>query len=160
MQSGALQFADEEIRSRITDMADRKAAEKAANFGPDVMRMVEKSLLLQLLDQKWKEHLHHLDHLRQAVGLRAYAQRDPLNEYKREAFDLFEAMLAGLRETVTQVLAHVEIRPREEDAAEQQLAMRQQANYDDAEATIAYEGIMAYYHKAMEESSSASSSSW
>ena len=122
-------IADEEIRSRITDMADRKAAEKAANFGPDVMRMVEKSLLLQLLDQKWKEHLHHLDHLRQAVGLRAYAQRDPLNEYMREAFDLFEAMLAGLRETVTQVLAHVEIRPREEDAAEQQLAMRQQAAF-------------------------------
>ena len=61
-------------------------AEKAANYGTDVMRMVEKSLLLQILDQLWKEHLLSLDHLRQGIGLRAYGQRDPLNEYKREAF--------------------------------------------------------------------------
>ena len=73
------------------------------------MRMVEKSLLLQILDQVWKEHLL-LDHLRQGIGLRAYGQRDPLNEYKREAFALFEAMLERLRERVTQVLAHVELR--------------------------------------------------
>ena len=85
-------------------------AEKAANYGPDVMRMVEKSLLLQILDQIWKEHLLALDHLRQGIGLRAYGQRDPLNEYKREAFDLFEAMLERLREQVTQVLAHIELR--------------------------------------------------
>ena len=89
---------------------DRKMAEKAANYGADVMRMVEKSLLLQILDQVWKEHLLALDHLRQGIGLRAYAQRDPLNEYKREAFALFEAMLERLRERVTQVLAHVELR--------------------------------------------------
>src|SRR5512134_2528469 len=74
------------------------------------MRMVEKSLLLQILDQVWKEHLLSLDHLRQGIGLRAYGQRDPLNEYKREAFSLFEAMLERLRERVTQVLAHVELR--------------------------------------------------
>ena len=73
------------------------------------MRSVEKSLLLQLLDQLWKEHLLTLDHLRQGIGLRAYAQRDPLNEYKREAFDLFEVMLTNLRERVTQVMAHVEL---------------------------------------------------
>ena len=85
-------------------------AEKAANYGADVMRMVEKSLLLQILDQVWKEHLLSLDHLRQGIGLRAYGQRDPLNEYKREAFTLFEAMLERLRERVTQVLAHVELR--------------------------------------------------
>ncbi len=140
-------IADEEIRHRLQDMADRKAAEKAANFGRDTMRMVEKSLLLQLLDQKWKEHLHHLDHLRQAVGLRAYAQRDPLNEYKREAFDLFETMLSGLRETVTQVLAHVEIRPRDE-AEEAERAMRQQqaafarmqASHPDPEDAAATDG--------------------
>ena len=74
------------------------------------MRMAEKSLLLQILDQIWKDHLLHLDHLRQGINLRAYAQRDPLNEYKREAFDLFEAMLANLRQTVTQVLSHLEVR--------------------------------------------------
>ena len=73
------------------------------------MRSVEKSLLLQLLDQLWKEHLLTLDHLRQGIGLRAYAQRDPLNEYKREAFNLFEVMLTNLRERVTQVMAHVEL---------------------------------------------------
>ena len=70
--------------------------------------MVEKSLLLQLLDQNWKEHLLTLDHLRQGIGLRAYAQRDPLNEYKREAFDLFEEMLEGLRDRITTVLAFVQ----------------------------------------------------
>ncbi len=103
-------IADEEIRTRLRDHTDRKIAEKAANYGVDVMRMVEKSLLLQILDQLWKEHLLSLDHLRQGIGLRAYGQRDPLNEYKREAFELFEAMLERLRERVTQVLAHIELR--------------------------------------------------
>jgi preprotein translocase subunit SecA len=100
----------DEIRERITDAADRKMAEKSANYGPDLMRMAEKSLLLQLLDQTWKDHLLSLDHLRQGINLRAYAQRDPLNEYKREAFELFEAMLANLRQHITSVLSHVELR--------------------------------------------------
>ncbi len=65
--------------------------------------------MLQILDQHWKEHLLALDHLRQGINLRAYAQRDPLNEYKREAFNLFEAMLGDLRQTVTGVLAHLEV---------------------------------------------------
>ena len=103
-------IADAEILERIEAAAARKMAEKAANFGPDIMRSAEKSLLLQLLDQSWKDHLLQLDHLRQGISLRAYAQRDPLNEYKAEAFSLFEALLAGLRETVTGVLAHVELR--------------------------------------------------
>jgi preprotein translocase subunit SecA len=85
-------------------------AEKAANYGPELMRMAEKSLLLQLLDQSWKDHLLSLDHLRQAINLRAYAQRDPLNEYKREAFELFEEMLVNLRQQLTSVLSHVELR--------------------------------------------------
>jgi preprotein translocase subunit SecA len=84
-------------------------AEKAANYGPEVMRNVEKSLLLQILDQTWKEHLLHLDHLRQGINLRAYGQRDPFNEYKREAFEMFEQMLIQLRLSVTTVLLHVEI---------------------------------------------------
>jgi preprotein translocase subunit SecA len=77
------------------------------------MRSIEKSLLLQLLDQNWKEHLLSLDHLRHGIGLRAYGQRDPLNEYKREAFEMFEAMLDRLREQITTLLAHVEIRAQE-----------------------------------------------
>ena len=102
-------IADEEIEVRLNDATDRRMAEKAANYGPDVMRMLEKSLLLQLLDQTWKEHLLTLDHLRGGIGLRAYGQRDPLNEYKGEAYNLFETMLDNLRKTVSQVLAHVEI---------------------------------------------------
>jgi preprotein translocase subunit SecA len=103
-------IADEEIRARLTEAVDRKMAEKAANVGPEIMRMAEKSILLQILDQAWKDHLLQLDHLRQGIGLRAYGQRDPLNEYKREAFELFETMLRDLREQVTNFLCHVEIR--------------------------------------------------
>jgi len=106
----------EAMQDRLTDAADRKMAEKAANVGPDVMRMAERSLLLQLLDQAWKDHLLSLDHLRQGINLRAYAQRDPLNEYKREAFELFEEMLGGLRETLTRVLCNLELRVAEPDA--------------------------------------------
>ncbi len=102
-------IADAEIRERLTDVANRLAAEKAVNYGSEVMRSVEKSLLLQMLDQVWKEHLLTLDHLRQGIGLRAYAQRDPLNEYKRESFNLFEEMLDTLRERLTQVLSHIEL---------------------------------------------------
>jgi preprotein translocase subunit SecA len=99
-----------EIEERIIAAADRRMAEKSANFGTDMMRMAEKSLLLQLLDQTWKDHLLSLDHLRQGINLRAYAQRDPLNEYKREAFELFEGMLVHLRDQVTSVLSHIELR--------------------------------------------------
>lgn len=106
-------IADQQIRERLHDVVDRRMAEKAANFGPETMRMVERSLLLQVLDQTWKEHLHQLDYLRQAIGLRAYAQKDPLNEYKREAFALFEQMLVRVREQVTSILARVEIRAEE-----------------------------------------------
>ena len=102
-------IADEEILQRLLDASDRKMAEKAANYGPAVMRMAEKSLLLQILDNAWKEHLLQLDHLRQGIGLRAYAQRDPLNEYKREAFEMFEDMLGRARQSVTEVLSHVEL---------------------------------------------------
>ena len=109
--------AETEIEERLTDMSDRYMAEKAVRIGPETMRMAEKSLLLQVLDQQWKEHLLSLDQLRQGITLRAYAQKDPLNEYKREAFTMFESLLAGLRETVTMVLSHVEIRQPEPEAA-------------------------------------------
>src|SRR5579884_2467932 len=117
----------DEIEARITAEADRKAAEKAANYGPELMRMAEKSLLLQLLDQTWKDHLLSLDHLRQGINLRAYAQRDPLNEYKREAFALFEEMLASLRQQVTSVLSHVELRMEPPPMQEPLPAMREPA---------------------------------
>ncbi|MDW8315781.1 MAG: SEC-C metal-binding domain-containing protein, partial [Rhodovarius sp.] len=102
---------EEAILERLIEAADRAAAAKAADIGPEMMRLIEKSLLLQVLDQVWKEHLLSLDHLRQGIGLRAYGQRDPLNEYKREAFVLFNAMLEELRERVTSLLMRIELRP-------------------------------------------------
>ena len=104
------------LRERIAQEADRIMAVKAANFGPDLMRYIEKSLLIQVLDAVWKEHLYALDHLRQGIGLRAYGQRDPLNEYKSEAFALFNAMLDELKERVTSMLARVEIGAEPEPA--------------------------------------------
>ncbi len=99
------------IQERVQKAADQFMAAKAANLGPELMRYVEKNLLLQILDQVWKEHLLALDHLRQGIGLRAYGQRDPLNEYKTEAFALFNALLVELKERVTTMLARVEIGP-------------------------------------------------
>jgi preprotein translocase subunit SecA len=99
------------LRERIEKSVDEMMAAKAANMGPDLMRFIEKSLLIQTLDAVWKEHLYALDHLRQGIGLRAYGQRDPLNEYKSEAFALFNAMLAELKERVTGLLARVELAP-------------------------------------------------
>jgi preprotein translocase subunit SecA len=110
-------IADQEIRERLLQASDEQAAAKVAQYGEPLIRMAEKSLLLQILDHLWKEHLLHLDHLRQGIHLRGYAQRDPLNEYKREAFDLFEGMLTNLRQTVTQVLSHLEVRQQEPEPA-------------------------------------------
>ncbi len=104
-------IADEEIRERLMKEVDDKAAAKTANFGAENMRQVEKMVLLQTLDHLWREHLVTLEHLRQVIGLRSYGQRDPLNEYKSEAFTLFEALLEQLREAVTGQLMHVELAP-------------------------------------------------
>lgn len=102
-------IADEEVRERLVRTADEQAAARAIRFTPDIMRQVEKAVLLQSLDHLWREHLVMLEHLRQVVGFRGYAQRDPLNEYKTEAFELFEALLLRLRESVTKQLMKVEI---------------------------------------------------
>jgi preprotein translocase subunit SecA len=102
-------IADEEIFTRVERRADEHVAAKVAQWGSDVIRYIEKSILLQTLDHLWREHLVMLDHLRQVVGWRGYAQRDPLNEYKAEAFSLFETMSQNLREAVTAQLMRVEI---------------------------------------------------
>ncbi|WP_226574879.1 preprotein translocase subunit SecA [Acuticoccus sediminis] len=106
-------IADEEIRERLKSAADEGAAKKVAKYGTDMWRQVEKSVLLQTLDHLWREHIAQLDHLRSVIGFRGYAQRDPLNEYKTEAFALFEAMLVELRTAVTGQLMHIEIQMRE-----------------------------------------------
>jgi len=102
-------IADEEIITRVERRADEHMAAKVAQWGPDVIRYVEKSIVLQTLDHLWREQLVMLEHLRQVIGLRGYGQRDPLNEYKSEAFTLFESMTANLREAVTSQLMRVEI---------------------------------------------------
>jgi preprotein translocase subunit SecA len=102
-------IADEEIFARVERRADEHMAAKVAQWGSDVIRYIEKSILLQTLDHLWREHLVMLDHLRQVIGLRGYGQRDPLNEYKAEAFSLFEAMSQNLREAVTAQLMRVEV---------------------------------------------------
>ena len=107
-------IAEVEIHERLVKAADEKFAKKAADLSPAIMRQIERAVLLQTLDNLWREHLVTLEHLRQVIGLRGYGQRDPLNEYKSESFTLFEHMLARLREAVTGQLMHVEL-ARQED---------------------------------------------
>ena len=103
-------------------------AEKVETFGAENMRNIEKQVLLQTIDRKWREHLLTLEHLRSVVGFRGYAQRDPLNEYKTESFQLFEGLVDGLREDVTKTLSSIRMRtPEEEAALLEQLAQQQQA---------------------------------
>ncbi len=109
-------IADNEIIERLIDACDKKMAEKAANTGPEIWRQIEKSIVLQMLDQHWKEHLLNLDHLRQGINLRAFGQKDPLNEYKTEAFAMFQEMLENMRETITQTLSIVEFNVDQERA--------------------------------------------
>ena len=110
-------IADQEIKSRVLEAVDAKAEAKDKELGSDLYRQIEKMVLLQTLDHLWREHLVTLEHLRQVIGFRAYGQRDPLNEYKSEAFVLFENMLARLREATTGQLMHVELAPPEEQPA-------------------------------------------
>jgi preprotein translocase subunit SecA len=103
----------EVVKERIQQAADAAAAEKISRFSPEIMRQVEKSILLQSIDGLWREHLVTLDHLSKVVGWRGLAQRDPLTEYKQEAYELFQALLTNLRELVTTQLSHIEIQMRQ-----------------------------------------------
>jgi preprotein translocase subunit SecA len=110
-------IADEEMRDRILNTINEKMDAKTTNYGAELMRRVEKSLLLQTIDQGWRDHLARLDYLRHGVNLRAYGQKQPLLEYQREAYVMFEEMLESLRERITSILARIEIRT--EPTAEQ-----------------------------------------
>jgi len=126
---------DDDIRERLEEAADKFMAEKAEAFGDETMRNVEKQLLLQTIDAKWREHLLTLEHLRAVVGFRGYAQRDPLNEYKTEGFQLFESMLDGLRTDVTQKLS--KIRPISKEEQERMVAQFRQQQEAAAQAAAA-----------------------
>jgi len=126
---GAEDGVDQEVvRERLEKAADEYMAGKAAKFGPEQMRSIEKQVLLQTIDGKWREHLLTLEHLRSVVGFRGYAQRDPLNEYKTESFQLFESMLDSLRSEVTQKLSRIQPITAEQqaDIIRQLQAQRQQ----------------------------------
>jgi preprotein translocase subunit SecA len=125
-------IADEELIARIEKRADEHMAGKVATWGPEVIRYVEKSILLQTLDHLWREHLLMLEHLRQVIGLRGYGQRDPLNEYKSESFNLFEAMIAKLREAVTAQLMRVEIVQQPPEDEQQNLPYMEAHHIDPA----------------------------
>ncbi len=117
---------DTDIRERLCEASDALMAEKAEAFGPNVMRQVEKQILLNTIDTKWREHLLRLEHLRSVVGFRGYAQRDPLNEYKTEAFQLFEGLLDGLRVDVTEKLSKIQPMTQEQQQAMVQQLLEQQ----------------------------------
>ncbi|MCF6273313.1 MAG: preprotein translocase subunit SecA [Rhodobacteraceae bacterium] len=118
---------DETISERLYDETDKAMAAKVAQAGPDVIRRVEKQVLLQTIDKAWREHLLRLEHLRQVVAFRGYAQRDPLNEYKTEAFTLFENFLNRLRIDVTKQLSHIRIMsPEEQEQMRQEMQALQE----------------------------------
>jgi preprotein translocase subunit SecA len=122
-------IADEEMKERIADAVSRRAAERAADFGPEIVRYLEKTILLQTLDQDWREHIIQLEHLRQYVGLRGYGQRDPLNEYKSEALTLFEGLLVRLNTNVVRLLMHVQIRRGEPPPVQQLQLPKMEAHH-------------------------------
>ena len=117
-------IAQPEIIERLTREVDQAYAQKAASLGPERLRAVEKQVLLSVVDMRWREHLSLLDHLRSVVHLRGYAQRDPLNEFKTEAFTLFERMLLDLRTTVTRMLLRLQIGQGEEQLPRPQAPVR------------------------------------
>ena len=134
---------DEDIAERLEKAADEMMAQKAAAFGPDTMRSVEKQILLQAIDTKWREHLLTLEHLRSVVGFRGYAQRDPLNEYKNEAFQLFETMLNSLRQDVTQKLSQIRPMTEEEQKSMMDELLRQRAAMEAAAAPSADQDMVS-----------------
>jgi preprotein translocase subunit SecA len=122
------------MADRIIENSDTYLAEKAEAFGKQTMDSIEKQVLLQSIDGKWREHLLRLEHLRSVVSFRGYAQRDPLNEYKTEAFQLFEGLLNSLREQVTQQLSRIRPVTKEEQEAMMRQAL---ANQQAAQAAVA-----------------------
>ena len=121
-------IADKEVLERLDKAVDELFDQKEERYGEKIIRLLEKRILLVTLDQLWKEHLLALDHLKQGIGLRAYGQKDPLNEYKREAFSMFEQMLFNMNEVVTARLAHMEISDDHADAENIQKLSRRRSN--------------------------------
>jgi preprotein translocase subunit SecA len=111
-------IAEEEIRERVVKAVDEIYGSKREQYGPEIMNQVEKAIVLQTLDRLWRDHIVTNDYLRQVIHLRGYGQRDPLNEYKSESFEMFSSMVDNLKERVTAQLMRVQVQaraPGEED---------------------------------------------
>jgi preprotein translocase subunit SecA len=127
------ELEEEELRRRAADTARKRYQEKIVPVEPAAMRQYERAIMLQSLDSHWREHLAALDHLRQGIHLRGYAQKNPQQEYKREAFDLFSMMLEMIKTDVTRILMTVQIRSSEELAATEERAPPRNVSYQHAE---------------------------
>ncbi|MDX9740968.1 MAG: preprotein translocase subunit SecA [Gammaproteobacteria bacterium] len=132
---------EEPLRARILGEFEQAYAAKEAVVGPRVMRDFEKAVMLQVLDTSWKDHLAAMDHLRQGIHLRGYAQKNPKQEYKREAFEMFSTLLERIKQEVVAVLARVEVRAQEDvEAVEEQRRQQGQMQFQHAEAASAVAG--------------------
>jgi preprotein translocase subunit SecA len=126
---------EESIRDVVIDQVDRHCAAKESQVGSDVIRHLEKSVMLQVLDNQWKEHLSAVDHLRRGIHLRGYAQKDPKQEYKREAFQMFSRLLDSIKQEVTGILCRVQLQTEEEvDALDDRRGAKTEFSYEHAEA--------------------------
>jgi preprotein translocase subunit SecA len=135
---------EEALREKIIGEIQAAYDAKSAEVGPD-MRKIEKQIMLQVLDTLWKEHLATMDHLRQGIHLRAYAQKNPKQEYKRESFALFEELLRSLKQEVVKFLSHVQIQRRDEseliERQRREAAAREQMAFQHAEASAMAQAV-------------------
>ncbi len=141
-------LTDETLRERVADMAAKAWSDRAESVGPELMRQFERNLMLQTVDHHWRDHLSSLDHLRQGIHLRGYAQKNPKQEYKREAFELFSEMLDRIKQDVVKVVLTVQVRGEEDvravEEAEAVTNVRyQHADYEEALAATAADGDVA-----------------
>jgi len=142
------ELTDETVRERIVDLALKAWKDREQQVGPELFRQYERSLMLQFLDHHWREHLGSLDHLRQGIHLRGYAQKNPKQEYKREAFELFSDMLDRIKQDVVKVVLTVQVRSEQDVAAVEEAetvsnVKYQHAGYDEALAGAGDDGDVA-----------------
>jgi preprotein translocase subunit SecA len=142
------ELTDEMVRERVADLAVKSWEDRSNAVGPDLMRQFERSLMLQTLDHQWREHLASLDHLRQGIHLRGYAQKNPKQEYKREAFELFSDMLDRVKQDVVKIVLTVTLRTEQDVQAVEEVeavsnVKYQHAGYDEALAAAAADGDVA-----------------
>lgn len=150
-------IAEDDVRQRLIELSDKAAADKAERFGAEITVYVQRSILLQTLDGLWREHIVNLDHLRSVVGFRGYAQRDPLQEYKSEAFELFQSLLNNMRQVVTSNMSRVEIVQEQQP---QELPPMQAHHIDGSTGEDEFSAVQSLMAKAPDERDPNQPSTW